>query len=61
MAQDQEIVQQLLETAERIEAVRTTELQALLRRAAADIEALRRLAGIRDVVWLENDAPDGRG
>lgn len=56
-----DIIDQLLEGADRIEEVSRSELQVLLRKAALDIETLRKLVGIRDEVWLETTKPEGSG
>lgn len=56
-----DIIDQLLEGADRIDEVSRSELQVLLRKAALDIETLRKLVGIRDEVWLETTKPEGSG
>lgn len=56
-----DIIDQLLEAADRIDDQNRSELQVLLRKAAIDIETLRKLIGIRDEVWLETTKPEGNG
>lgn len=59
MAEDNDIVTQLLDAADGIDPLTRSELQVLLRRAALDIDTLRKLVGIRDEVWLEDVPPEG--
>jgi len=61
MAKAKDIVPQLLDAADEIDSMRRADLQVLLRRAADDIETLRKLVGIRDEVWLEDEPPAGNG
>lgn len=56
-----DIIDELLEGADRIDELSRSELQVLLRKAALDIETLRKLVGIRDEVWLETTKPEGTG
>jgi len=56
-----DIIDQLFEAADRIDDMSRSELQVLLRKAALDIETLRKLVGIRDEVWLETTKPEGNG
>lgn len=56
-----DIIEQLLEAADGIDDMSRSDLQILLRKAAIDIETLRKLVGIRDEVWLETTKPEGNG
>jgi hypothetical protein len=59
MSEDNDIVTQLLDAADGIDALTRSALQVLLRRAALDIDTLRKLVDIRDEVWLESVPTEG--
>lgn len=56
-----DIAERLLDAADRIDELSPSDLQILLRKAALDIQTLRKLVGIRDEVWLETTKPEGNG
>lgn len=56
-----DIIDQLMDAAERVEELDRSDLQVLLRRAAIDIGTLRELVGLRDEVLLEDVEPEGHG
>ena len=56
-----DIVDRLLDAAEKLDDMTRSEIQVILRQAAIDIRTLRDLVGIRDEIWLEDIKPEGNG
>lgn len=59
MTKEPDIVDRLLDAADRVDDLGHTETQVLLRHAAVTIRNLRDLVGIRDEVELEDTPPEG--
>lgn len=54
-----DIIVKLMDAADRVDELKRSDIQVLLRLAAEDIKTLRLLVGIRDEVWLETTKPEG--